>query len=60
MQVGENIYLYVNGELVDEHIKASAFTPIELEHKNEEHTYHVTLFLSNSITFKVAGKLIKK
>lgn len=55
----EKHYLIVNGELVDEHITAFAFTPIELKYNDDNHNYYALISLSNSITFKLDGKLIK-
>ena len=55
----EKHYLIINGELVDEYVSAFSFTPIELRYKDEKHEYYVRVSLSNSITLKVDGKLIK-
>ena len=55
----EKHYLIVNGELVDEHITALTFTPIELKYKDDFHEYNLTVSISNNFTLKVDGKLVK-
>lgn len=55
----EKHLLIINGELVDEFVSAITFTPIELKYKDEFHEFYVRISLSNSITLKVDGKLVK-
>ena len=55
----EKHLLIINGDLVDEHNTFLSFTPVELTYKDDNHEYYMRVSLSNSITVKVDGKLIK-
>ncbi len=55
----EKHYLILNGEIVDEHITGFSFTALELKYKDDFHEYNMTVSLSNYITLKVDGKLVR-
>ena len=56
----KNHYLILNDEIVDEHITDISFVALELSYKDENHEYIMKVSISNNISLKVDGKLVRE